>query len=200
MPMRLQEIHPAVVHLPITLLPLSLAADAAAWVTRSRRLADVGRATFLGTLVTGGIAGATGLIAQEEVAATDEAHDLLVTHRTINAGVLAGLALLGSRRLLRRMPTMRHLVLGSGLLAGVVYSAYLGGRMVYEYGVGVKPAGGLAPDRSPEYGPEDVGLAAQRVRRDLREGVRHAMDDMREGQLVPTLVSADGGNGVAPAS
>ena len=46
-------------------------------------------------------------------------------------------------------PGPGYFAAGFGLLGATLYSAYLGGNMVYERGVGVKPAGGLAGGSSP---------------------------------------------------
>jgi uncharacterized membrane protein len=43
--MRLQEVHPATVHAPITLLPLSLAADVLGRLTGNDGLLELGRRT-----------------------------------------------------------------------------------------------------------------------------------------------------------
>lgn len=65
MSMRLHEIHPATVHAPITLLPLSLAADALGRLTRSDDLLELGRRTMPLAAAGAVVAGLAGLVAQE---------------------------------------------------------------------------------------------------------------------------------------
>lgn len=178
--MQLHELHPALVHLPIALLPASLAADAAG-------MHDAGRAGMALAAGSAALAATTGLIAQEEVAVDDEAHDLLATHRTLNLGVLATTVALAAHRAGRERPGAGYLALGLAAVGVTLYSAYLGGRMVYAHGVGVEPAGGLEADHAPPVEDVRPGALLRRIRHNLRHGLRHALAHVREGDVVPAL-------------
>src|SRR5690606_11711924 len=99
MVMRLQELHPSMVHYPIALLPVSLVADALGLLTRNRSLLEVGRLTMPVAAVSAAVAGVLGLIAQESVELDDEAMDMLISHRTLNLGLIG----LGAAMAVKRM-------------------------------------------------------------------------------------------------
>lgn len=190
MAMRLQELHPALVHFPITLLPVAVGADALGKLTGSAsllRIGKVGIALAAGSAVVSAVA---GLIAQEEVKAEGAAHDLLVTHRNLNIA-LVGVALLMARhRARRRRPSFRYLATGAAGIGLMSYTSYLGGHMVYEYGVGVVAADG-ADGRPPELRPAEARAVAEAAIEDLRTGARHVMEDFAAGEVVPWLSRAE---------
>ena len=66
------------------------------------------------------------------------------------------------------------------------YSAYLGGQMVYDSGVGVRAAGGLRDEIAPPLTrPVDAAvMSAKHVAR----GAQHTVEDMAAGQIAPTLM------------
>jgi uncharacterized membrane protein len=185
MAMRLQEVHPSLVHFPLTLLPLSVGADLLGRMTGSDTLRSLARTTMPLAAATAAVAAAFGLVAQEEVNATGEAHDMLVTHRNLN------LAMVGTAMAVWRSkhdePTGGYLALGLAGLAAMTYTAYLGGHMVYEHGVGVPGAGGLRGGTSPEVAPGSLTEAVRATGRDLKEGVQHAVDEIRRGEIAPQL-------------
>ncbi|GAC1344821.1 MAG: hypothetical protein NVSMB23_20190 [Myxococcales bacterium] len=139
MPMTLHEMHPALVHAPLALLPAATAVDLCAALRDDRPLGRAGLALW-----TAGCAGATlaaisGLAASQEVKADDaRARQMMAVHGAVNAGVLAAaLALTGYRATHR--PTIASSLIGLTACAAAVYTAYLGGEMVYGLGLGVKP-------------------------------------------------------------
>lgn len=161
MPIGLQEMHPAVVHFPIAFLPLSLSADALGRLTGDYAFTQMGRRTMPLAAASAVNAAVFGLIAQEAVHAEGQAHDLLVTHRTLNAGLVALTVALAAKRLRTRRPGVGYLALGLAAVGMMGYSAYVGGRMAYAHGIGVKPAGGLNEGRGPEIGLENLGEGAR---------------------------------------
>lgn len=191
MPIGLQEIHPATVHFPIALLPLSLGADALGRLTGDYALMEMGRRTMPLAAAGAVTAAAFGLIAQQAVHAEGQAHDLLVTHRTLNAGLVGVTAALAARRLRSSKPGIGYLAVGLAALGAMGYSAYLGGRMAYEHGVGVKPAGGLNEARGPEVGLGNVAESARVAAGNLADGARGAAWETAEGELAPALRDAD---------
>jgi uncharacterized membrane protein len=191
MPIGLQEMHPAVVHFPIAFLPLSLGADALGRLTGDQALMDMGRRTMPLAAAAAANAAAFGLVAQQAVRAEGQAHDLLVTHRTLNAGLVALTTALAAVRVRRRRPGLGYLAVGLAAAGVMGYSAYLGGRMSYEHGVGVKAAGGLNEARGPEVGPGNVARSARIAAENLGDGVRGAAAETASGELVPAFASAD---------
>ncbi|HEX7117724.1 MAG TPA: DUF2231 domain-containing protein [Longimicrobiales bacterium] len=188
MTIRLQEVHPSLVHYPIAFLPLAIGADAIGKVTGSRTMLATGKLGIALTAATGALAGVFGLIAQEEVELRDDrAGDILVTHRTLNMGFVALATAMAVVRMRRRKPSLRYLATGLASIGAVAYSAYLGGKMVYDHGVGVDAAGGIAPGHGPELRWDRAEEVTEHAIEDARLGVRHAVETMAQGNLVPAL-------------
>jgi uncharacterized membrane protein len=188
MAMRLQEVHPALVHLPLTLLPLSIGADVVGRLTGDERLMWLGKRGIAAAAVAGVAAGVTGLIAQEEVNVSGPALDTLITHRTLNLAVVAATSAMAIERSRAERPGWAYLLGGLAALGTVAYSAYLGGKLVYEHGVGVEAAGGVGEGGSPELTLGNAGRVARTIGQDLRAGVRHLASETAEGKLVPSMV------------
>ncbi|HEX6938267.1 MAG TPA: DUF2231 domain-containing protein [Longimicrobiales bacterium] len=189
MTMRLQEVHPSLVHYPIAFLPLAIGADAVGKLTGSKTLLATGKLGIALTAVTGALAGVAGLIAQEEVELrTPRADDMLVTHRTLNVAVVGIATAMAVIRARREKPTFRYLAAGIASIGAMAYSAYLGGKMVYEQGVGVEPAGGIAEGHGPELRWDRAEELTEHALEDVREGIRHAAQTVAEGKFVPTLM------------
>lgn len=185
MAMGLQELHPSIVHMPLAFAPLSVGADIAGALMDDPSLTAVGRATIGLAAAGAAVAAVTGLIAQEEVHAEGLAHQRLVTHRNLNlvgGTVLAGMALWRQKN----DPGPGYLALGAGLLGTMFYTAYLGGKMVYDHGVGVKAARGVRQD-VPELSFGDAGRAARTAVTDVGRGARNAAGELRDGELAPVL-------------
>ena len=208
MPPRLQEIHPAIVHFPIAVLPLALGADLIGRLTGSRALSEVGRVLMPVAAAGAAVSAVTGLIAQEEVNASGVAGDILVTHRNLNLSLTAITALMAARRWSEDEAGAGYLALGLAGLGALSYSAYLGSKMVYEHGVGVKPADGVAAGESPAITPSEAPSVARRALSDLKQAAATTVADVRAGRLAPaigeSLENPDGAppttNGQHPAS
>ena len=135
-------LHPALVHVPTGLFPAALLFDLIGWAGGD---ADVlGRCAFWSIaigIIVALIAAPTGLADWWDIKSGKPAHRLGLIHASINVVVLA----LMSTSLYMRWrageskaspPTMAFVtnILGNVMLA---ISAYLGGRMVFDRGVGV---------------------------------------------------------------
>jgi uncharacterized membrane protein len=191
MAMRLHEIHPSLVHYPLAFQPLAVATDALGYLTGNRRLLQAGRWATLLAAGSAALAGGAGIIAQQEVEAEGDAHDLLVTHRTINIGLTLTAGLLAAWRWRRRAPTPASLAIGALGLAAMGYSAYLGGKMVYEHGVGVRRAGGLKPGHGKEVWLDNLSEAGAEAAEELSAGVKQTARDMAHGEIAPHFNGRD---------
>jgi uncharacterized membrane protein len=173
MAVRLREVHPAVVHAPIALFPLAVVADVLGRVTRRRPFREAGRHLMPVAAVSAAAAALTGLVAQHEVQADGRARDLLVTHRTVNLAVVGLTTLLATWRWRQRTASPGYLALGLAGVGLLGYSAFLGTKMVYAYGVGVDATGGIRP--AGRTGPERGNAAAVRTAAgDMLRGLTHA--------------------------
>jgi uncharacterized membrane protein len=187
MAVRLQEVHPSIVHFPLALLPAAVAADLLGRATGSETLRAMGRVLMPAAAASAAVAAVTGLVAQEEVTAEGVAQDLLVTHRNLNISLVTLSTALAAWRLRSERPSTGYLALALAGLGAMSYSAYLGGKMVYEHGVGVKPADGLRDGDAPELVPSRARELARRVATDVERGVAHALDDLRTGDPIPAI-------------
>lgn len=184
---RLQELHPSLVHFPIALMPVAIVADLLAHVTGSRRLAEVGRTLMPVAAASAAVASAAGLVAAVEVNAQGKAGDILATHRNMNLSLTAVTTLMAAWRMGEDEPSVGYLALGLAGLGALSYSAYLGGNMVYEHGVGVKPADGLRDPETPQLKPGQLGEAARRAAADLKASIPPTIEDLKAGRLAPSL-------------
>jgi nitrite reductase/ring-hydroxylating ferredoxin subunit/uncharacterized membrane protein len=136
-------LHPALVHLPIALFPISVLLDVASWVGGSEGGAGLVRGAFgciIAGLITGLIAGVVGMVDYTEIRDDHPAKKTATLHLVLN---LIALGLFGAGAGLRygtlgaektaALPLVVSLV---GLLV-LSYSGYLGGHLVYSDGVAV---------------------------------------------------------------
>jgi uncharacterized membrane protein len=135
--MRVHELHAAAVHAPLALLPTAATVDLMAAITGNRSHARLGRALWWIGAGSGLLAGLAGAAASQEIRAEDDSTaDMIWIHGLGNAALLAGALGLAAWRTGRR-PTVLVSVLGLTASAASLYTAYLGGEMVYGRGVGV---------------------------------------------------------------
>jgi uncharacterized membrane protein len=139
----MQNMHPLVIHFPIALLSVGLLCDLLARVSRRDSLRNCG--WWCQAFGMAGIVGAalTGLIAESTVAHSDASHNIMQTHKTLELVAVGIFALLfiwrgiGRSRLPERLfPSAVYLVLAASAVGLMFYGAHLGGRLVYEFGVG----------------------------------------------------------------
>jgi uncharacterized membrane protein len=187
MTVRLQELHPALVHLPIALLPVAIGADLVGRMSGNQSLMETGRRAM--TLAAAGaiVSVTTGMIAQEEVNAKGDAHDLLITHRNLNIAATVVATLMAHWRSAHARPSVAYLALGAASVAVVAYTANLGGQLVYHQGVGVEPAHGQYRADAPELRPGELRRFVTDAVTDLVHGVEHLTQETAQGKLVPSL-------------
>ena len=190
MAIHLQEMHPALVHLPIALLPLAVGADMAGSVTGNDSVLSFGQKAIC-IAAAGAVASAvTGLIAGEEVNVKGASQDMLITHRNLNfiATVVAtGMAIW---RVNHRKPTAAYLGIGTAGVGILAYTAYLGGKLVYDVGVGVEPAHGVYRSDAPALKSGQVSAFVKAAATDLVHGVQHMVEEVANGRLIPTIMAS----------
>ncbi|MBN8227735.1 DUF2231 domain-containing protein [Corallococcus macrosporus] len=143
--MLLHELHPSVVHMPLALLPTAAVADLIVMTTGDRAWEKVGRRLWMVGAASAVLAGVSGLAASQEVRLdSPRARDMTVRHGLGNALITLGALGITAWRLTKR-PTAVTTALGLGACAFALYTASLGGKMVYELGVGINPMPEDAP-------------------------------------------------------
>ncbi len=135
-------LHPALVHVPIALLPLGLLLDLGSWVCPLNELYLV-RGAFLclaAGLLTGLLAGLVGFVDYSEIRRDHPAKKTATLHMVLNLVALAlyGASLAARWNHLEAMRTPLLAVVVSGVATLILaYSGYLGGHLVYSDGVAV---------------------------------------------------------------
>lgn len=152
MGMHVHEVHAAAVHAPLVLLPAAAAVDLAAALNGKRTHDALGRKLWWLAVGAGGLAGLAGLAASQEVK-TDEPQvdDMMWLHGAANFTIVLGGLGVALWRTFRR-PNLMQAAIGIGASGLAMYTAYLGGEMVYGRGVGVRAMFAAAPSgvrRSP---------------------------------------------------
>jgi uncharacterized membrane protein len=135
--MLLHELHPSLVHAPLALLPTATVADLLALGTGDRAWEKVGRRLWVAGTTSALFAGLAGLAASQEVRAQSPAvRDMMFLHGAGNALISLGALGVTLWRLGHR-PTLAQCAVAVGAVGAAVYTASLGGKMVYEHGVGI---------------------------------------------------------------
>src|SRR3954468_9691262 len=170
MGMHVHELHAASTHAPLVVLPAAALVDLAASLTGDRGQAALGRK--LGWLGVGGgaLAGVAGLAASQEIKA-DEARseDMMWLHGAANFTILLGATGVALWRTFRR-PSVASAAIGLGACAAAMYTAYLGGEMVYAHGVGVRTMPWIAPTGIRKSPPVLSAAAPGTLVRDVGKG------------------------------
>lgn len=185
--MRLHEVHPALVHVPLGLYPAAALVEAWAVATGRGELDRLGRT--LTPVATAGtaVAAFAGLAAQPAVKVEGRSHDLLVTHRNLNLMLVlaSGALVLWRRRRARPGPAYAAAVLS---VAGVLtYSASLGGRMVYGHGVGSAAGASVDQRKSPLLEAAAVSRILGTAAANIGQALAHAAKHMAKGEILPLL-------------
>jgi nitrite reductase/ring-hydroxylating ferredoxin subunit/uncharacterized membrane protein len=140
-PMR-SPLHPALVHLPIALFPVSLLLDLASWIWSNPELHLV-QASFItlaAGIATAAVAAVFGFVDYSEIRRDHTARKTANQHLTFNLVAVGLFALsLGLRWSAWDAPRAPGLPMVLSLLGVILlsYSGYLGGHMVYSDGVAV---------------------------------------------------------------
>ena len=141
------DAHPFIVHFPIALLTVSAICDLVALLTDRDQYARTGYLLLiLGTI--GALAAAlSGDAAEARAEMIPGIHDALEGHEslaTVTVWVAVVLTLGRTRLVVKKhfagAARVVYLALALGLGGLVLWVGYTGGRMVYEYGAGTRPA------------------------------------------------------------
>lgn len=191
MAMRLQEVHPSLVHFPLTLLPMAVGADAIGRFTGNKKLTWLGKWGIAASAITGAVAGLAGLVAQEEVNVSGRTMDMLITHRNLNLAAVSAIGAMAVQRARVKEPSIPYLLGGLAAMGVVLYSAYIGGELVYRHGVGVEPADGLWEGGGPELRLKNTGQVVKSAGRGLGMGFMHLGKETAQGKIVPSLTGGE---------
>jgi uncharacterized membrane protein len=139
----MQNIHPYFVHFPIAILSVGLLWDLLGILLNKESFKNAGWWAQVFGVIAIIITGITGLIAANSVAHSEAAHEIMETHETIGltvAGVFILLLIwrsfLKTSLPLKKLYQTIYLAIGILAVVTMLYGAHLGGKLVYEFGVG----------------------------------------------------------------
>ena len=141
----LENIHPAIVHFPIALLLTAGLIELAAWLLHRPALHLVSLWNCALGALGAAVAVWSGLHAEELSEHTAAAHEIIERHETLGritliVAVVVLVLRLAMRKRMNRWMQVAVLVLMLTAAASAVAGGYLGGRLVYEFGVGTPAA------------------------------------------------------------
>ncbi len=136
-------LHPMLVHLPIGLLVAAILFELVFLLRSQENLRAISRATFFLGCASALVALGSGFLADNELGHGYAGHDLAHSHRNwMIAGTIVWTLVSGL--LIKLKSTAEKIRIFHLLIYGVVatvffFGAHIGGELVYEHGVGVKP-------------------------------------------------------------
>ena len=160
----MKTLHPLIVHFPIALLITSVLFAVLAVLIKNKR--EVFKDILLGNLLLGTIGAVAAIIsgkfAEESLAHNTKIHEIMEVHETLGYILTSIFAIIVIWLILRRYKIQikeliimtSFLIIASGLL---VYTAYLGGKMVYEEGAGVIPMEKIMNNQTHEHNHVESG-------------------------------------------
>jgi len=159
------RIHAALNDLPPALLTASVVFDLLGTWLKRESLKAAGFWTLIGGVLGTGAAIISGLVAEDAVQHSDQAHEIMETHETVAFIVLGIFGILAVWRIVRRgvwREKEQPFALTAGVIGVVVlvYAAMLGGKLVFDHGLGI-PSSRLE------------AIAGERAGHEHEEGERH---------------------------
>jgi uncharacterized membrane protein len=148
--MNIPPLHPALVHLPIAFVILSVVADFFARMSRLEPRRAILRTVGFWSLVAGLLGGvltiAAGYVDMNRAALSPETHEFVDLHLKVGWALAVCLVILTAWRWLiwhRGQMTINNAYLaGAAVVLGLtLFQGWYGGEMVYAYGAGVAPTG-----------------------------------------------------------
>jgi uncharacterized membrane protein len=137
------NIHPYFVHFPIAILSVGLLWDLLGILLKKESFKNAGWWAQVFGVIAIVITVTTGLIAANTVPHNEGSHEIMETHETIGL-IVAGLfivlfiwrSFLKTSLPSQRLQQIIYLAIGGLAVLTMLYGAHLGGKLVYEFGVG----------------------------------------------------------------
>jgi uncharacterized membrane protein len=136
-------IHPAMVHFPIALITIALLYELLNFIVRKKEFEIVSKWVLLFGAIGAVFAVISGLLAETSAEHTEAAHQIIEMHKligilvTITAIILSAWRIFVKETLFYKYRII-YVVLFILVFIFMGIGASLGGKLVYEYGVGVK--------------------------------------------------------------
>jgi uncharacterized membrane protein len=144
--MTLPPMHPALVHLPIAFIVLSVVADIVARITRRHSLRHVGMWSLFAAVISGLVTIAAGYWDLSRMQLSNETNEFVSLHEKIGWALVVALLVMSIwrwriRQQARRVITKPYAVAGLLVLGLTSFQGWFGGEMVYSHGAGVAATG-----------------------------------------------------------
>lgn len=155
----MKPVHPMLVHFPIALLTLSVAADVVAFFTNIESLRDTGWWSLLGAALGGAVAVLAGIVDMRRADMKEDVHVRVHQHMKVGfalLAVIAGLTVWRWTIFLQPGIPVSAVYLDCAVLAMALagFQGWLGGELVYTHGVSVARAG-ASPAAKGKAAPAD---------------------------------------------
>jgi uncharacterized membrane protein len=153
------NLHPILVHFTIGLFVISVIFDILAHFTYKKSLDQAGWWNLVFSAAFSIVTVASGLSAEDSAPHVERAHKLIELHKTLGLVTMGIILILVIWRGLTRTALPKHfrivyLALGLAGLTTITFGGYIGGEMVYRYGVAIAPISEqLKKYESPETDP-----------------------------------------------
>jgi uncharacterized membrane protein len=161
------RVHAAVNDLPPALLPISVLFDLLGTFLKRESLKAAAFWTLVAGVVGTAAAIVAGLLAEDVVEHSDQAHEIMETHETLAFIVLAIFGILAVWRIVRRgvwSEREQPIALTAGVIGVLIllYTAMLGGKLSFDHALGVPTARlhAIAAERAGHHHDEDEESAA----------------------------------------
>jgi uncharacterized membrane protein len=154
--MTLPPMHPALVHLPIAFIVLSVVADIVARITRRDSLRHTGMWALFAAVISGLFTVAAGYWDLSRVQLSSDTQEYVSLHQKIGWTLVVALLVMSIwrwriRQQARRVITKPYAVAGLLVLGLTSFQGWFGGEMVYSHGAGVAAAGqGTEPSQKAQ--------------------------------------------------
>lgn len=173
--MTLPPMHPALVHLPIAFIVLSVVSDIVARITRRDSLRHTGMWALFAAGISGLVTVAAGYWDLSRMQLSSDTQEYVSLHQKIGWALVVALVVLSIwrwriRQQARRVITKPYVVAGLFVLGLTMFQGWFGGEMVYSHGAGVAAAGqGAQPAEKARHrlariknllGPGDTAVGA----------------------------------------
>jgi len=138
------QLHPAIAHFPIALLCSTAIFGVLSLFVKKELFKEIVFWNLLLGLCTAIAAAITGLFEERQLVHNQEIHEILIKHKINGFAILIVFLILLTWFWLKKINMGKKeylvwvlwLVIGAGM---IIYQGFLGGRMVFEQGAGVKP-------------------------------------------------------------
>jgi len=157
-------LHPAIIHFPIVLSLVALLLELLARHPRARTLESAAGLLFVLAALGGVAAVLSGQAARDAAVVPAAVAPLIASHEEVGElamwlllAVAAVRVLLGWRGWLRGVVPWAFLLFAAAAAGVVAYNGYLGGKMVFDHGLGTAPVQRQAPPRTGLEAPAAPG-------------------------------------------